>query len=70
MALSSSWDGSNVHEDQVEFLPRTRRLLGENFVRVRQAPAREILPALEVGERVIFHSHCVRGFGLPATGFL
>ena len=24
MALSSSWDGSNVHEDHVEFLRQTR----------------------------------------------
>ena len=70
MALSSSWDGSNVHEDHVEFLRRTQCLPGENFVRVRQAPAREISPAPEEGERVIFRSHCLRGFGLPASGFL
>ena len=70
MALSSSWDGSNVHEDHVEFLRRTRRLPGENFVRVRQEPAREISPALEEGERVIFRSHYLRGFGLPASRFL
>ena len=70
MALSSSWDGSNVHEDHVEFLRRTRRLPGENLVRVRQAPAREISSAPEEGERVIFRSHCLRGFGLPASGFL
>ena len=70
MALSSSWDGSNIHEDRVEFLRRTRRLPGENFVRVRQVPAGEISPAPEEGERVIFLSHCLRGFGLPASGFL
>ena len=70
MALSSSWDGSNVHEDHVEFLRRTRRLPGENYVRVRRAPAREISPVPEEGERVIFCSHCLRGFGLPASGFL
>ena len=70
MVLSSSWDGSNVHKDHIEFLRRTRRLPGENFVRVRQAPAREILPAPEEGERVIFRLHCLRGFSLPASGFL
>ena len=70
MALSSSWDGSNVHEDHVEFLRQTRRLPDKNFVRVLQAPAREISPASEEGERVIFCSHCLRGFGLPASGFL
>ena len=64
MALSSSWDGSNIYEDHVEFLRRTRRLPGENFVRVRQASVREISPAPEEGERVIFRSHCLRGFGL------
>ena len=64
MALSRSWDGSNVHEDHVEFLRWTRRLPGENFVRVRQAPAREISPAPEEGEQVIFRSHCLCGFGL------
>ena len=70
MALSSSWDGSTVHEDHVEFLRRTRRLPGEKYMRVRQAPAREILPAPEEGERVILRSHCLRCFGLPASGFL
>ena len=54
MALSSSWDGSNVHEDHVAFLRQTRRLPGENFVRVRLAPEKEISPAPEEGERVIF----------------
>ena len=47
-----------------------RRLPGKNFVRVRQAPAREISPGPEEGERVIFRSHCLRGFGLPASWFL
>ena len=70
MALSSSWDGSDVHEDHVEFLRRTQRLPGENYVRVRRAPAREILPAPEEGERVIFRSHFLRDFGLPTSGFL
>ncbi|XP_048574210.1 uncharacterized protein LOC125554860 [Triticum urartu] len=49
MALSSSWDGSNVHEDHVEFLHRMRRLPGEDLVRVRRAPEREISPTLEEG---------------------
>ena len=70
MALSSSWDGSNVHEDHVEFLRQTRRLPGADRVQVRLAPAKEISPAPEEGERVVFRSHCLRGFGLPASGFL
>ena len=70
MALSSSWDGSNVHEDHVEFLRQTRRLPDANLVRVRLAPETEISPAPEEGERVVFRSHFLRGFGLPASGFL
>ena len=70
MDLSSSWDDSNVHEDHVEFLRRTRHLPGENFVRVHRAPEREISLAPEEGERVIFRSHCLHGLGLPASGFL
>ena len=69
MALSSSWDGSNVHDDHVDFLCRTWRLPGANYVRVRLAPEREISPAPEEDERVIFCSHCLCGFGLPASGF-
>ena len=69
MALSSSWDGSNVHDDHVDFLRRMRRLQGADYVRVRLAPEREISPAPEEDERVIFRSHCLRGFGLPASGF-
>ena len=42
MALSSSWDGSNVHEDHVVFLHQTRRLPDANLVRVRLAPETEI----------------------------
>ena len=49
MALSSSWDGSNVHEDHVEFLRQTRRLPDANLVRVRLAPETEISPAPEEG---------------------
>ena len=69
MAPSSSWDGSNVHDDHVDFLRRTRWLPGTNYMRVRLVPEREILPAPEEDERVIFRSHCLRGFGLPASGF-
>ena len=69
MVLSSSWGGSNVHEDHVEFLRQTRRLPDANLVRVRLAPKTEISPAPEEGERVVFRSHCLHGLGLPASGF-
>ena len=69
MALSSSWDGSNVHDDHVDFLRRTRRLPGADLVWVRLAPEREISPAPEEDERVIFRLHCLHGVGLPVSGF-
>ena len=33
-------------------------------------PAGEVSPAPEEGERVVFRSHFIRGFGLLASGFL
>ena len=69
MARYSSSDGSNVHEDHVGFLRETRRLPGKDYVRVCLAPEREISPVPEEDERVIFRSHCLRGVGLPASGF-
>ena len=66
---SGVWDGSDVDDDLIKFLRKTRRLPGANLVRARAASAGEILPALEEGERVIFRSHLMRGLGLPASGF-
>ena len=66
---SGTWDGSEVHEDHIEFLRRTHRLPGEDHVWVRLAPKGEISPAPQEGERVIFRSHCLRGLGLPASSF-
>ena len=69
MQYGRDWDGSNVHEDHVEFLRKTRRLPGADKVWVRLAPAREITPEPEEGERVVFRSHFLRGIGLPASAF-
>ena len=66
---SGAWDGSEVDDDLIEFLRKTRLLLGAHLVRARTTPAREISPAPEEGERVIFRSHLMRGLGLPASGF-
>ena len=63
------WDGSNVHEDHVEFLRQTRRLPGADKVEVRFAPAKEITPEPREGERVVFRSHFLRGIGLPVSAF-
>ena len=69
MARSGAWDGSEIHEDHIDFRRQTWRLPGEDYVRVRLAPEREISPAPEEGEQVIFRSHCLRGLGLPASSF-
>ena len=66
---SGTWDGSEVHDNHIEFLRKTRRLPGKDYVRVRLAPRGEISLALEEGERVIFRLHCLRGLGLPASSF-
>ena len=67
---SGAWDGSQVDDDAIEHLHRTRRLPGAHLVRARATPEEEITPVPEEGERVIFRSHLMRGMGLPASGFL
>ena len=69
MQLRGDWDGSNVHEDHVEFLRKTRRLPGTDKVEVRLAPAKEITPEPEEGERGVFRSHFLCGIGLPVSAF-
>ena len=69
MARAGAWDGSNIHEDHIDFLRKTRRLPGKDLVRARAALAREVSPTPEEGERVIFCSHLMRGLGLPASAF-
>ena len=61
---SGVWDGSEVDDDDIEILRQTRRLPDKDLVRVRLAPEGEISPAPVEGERVIFHSHLMRGLGL------
>ena len=67
---AGDWDGPNVIEDHITYLRNTRRLPGEGYVEARVPPAKEIPPAPEEGERVIFCSHFLQGFGLPVSGFL
>ena len=66
-ARSGAWDGSEVHDDHVDFLRQTRRLPSKDHVKVRLAPKGEISPVPEEGERVVFRSHCLRSLGLPAS---
>ena len=67
--LGGDWDGSIVHNDHIDFLRDTRRLPSADKVEVRLAPEKEIRPAPREGERVVFRSHFLRGFGLPVSAF-
>ena len=69
MERAGDWDGSVIHEDHLTFLRDTRRLPGEGYVKTRVSPADKISPTPGGGERGIFHSHFLQGFGLPASGF-
>ena len=40
------------------------------FVKARVPPETEISPVPQGDERVVFRSHFISGFGLPASGFL
>ena len=64
------WDGSTVIEDHISFLRDTRRMPSVAFVKARVPPETEISPVPQEGERVVFRSHFLRGFGLPASGFM
>ena len=63
------WDGSTVIEDHIAFLRDTRRMPSAAFVKARVPPETEISSAPQEGERVVFRSHFLRGFGLPASNF-
>ena len=63
------WDGSSVIEDHISFLRDTRRMPNAAFFKAWVPPEVEILPVPRGNERVVFRSHFLRGFGLPASGF-
>ena len=63
------WDGSEVLQEHMDVLRRSRKLPPADRVAVRLAPVTEIRPAPQQGEWVIFRSHFPCGFGLPASGF-
>ena len=53
----------------MDVLRRSGKLPPADRVAVRLAPAAEIRPAPQQGERVIFRSHFPCGFGLSTSGF-
>ncbi|KAE8815886.1 hypothetical protein D1007_06723 [Hordeum vulgare] len=65
---SGSWEGSLITPIQIEYLRRTHRLPVEDLVAAR-APEGDISPQLRGGERVVFGSRSIVGFGLPMSAF-
>ena len=65
-AARGGWEGSDVEQDDLDWLLKTRRITAEVICR---RPGSELEPALEEGERVVFLAHFQRGFGLPASPF-
>lgn len=60
------WEGSDVVQDDLDWLLKTRRITAAVICRL---PGKELEPNLESGERVVFLAHFQRGFGLPASPF-
>ena len=63
------WDGSTVIEDHIAFLRDMCRMPSAAFVKARVPPEEEISLVPRGDEWVVFRSHFLRGFGLPASGF-
>jgi hypothetical protein len=61
-----SWEGSDVTNDDLEWLLSTRRITPKVICR---KPGKELEPVTQPGERVVFLAHFERGFGLPASDF-
>ena len=61
-----SWEGSDVTNDDLDWLRSTRRITSNVICR---KPGKELQPVIQPGERVVFLAHFERGFGLPASDF-
>ncbi|KAE8771748.1 hypothetical protein D1007_56329 [Hordeum vulgare] len=66
---SGLWEGSMITVDQIAFLRWTQKLPSEEVLEAR-APGNEIVPRPQDGERIVFASHFLVGFGLPTSSFL
>ena len=61
-----SWEGSEVSEEDINWLYTSRRV--PPGVACRR-PGDEVEPTPELGEYVVFMQHFQRGFGLPISDF-
>jgi len=62
----AAWEGSDVTQDEIDWLRRTRRIPEGVTCRL---PGNELAPELQPGEFVVFVAHFERGFGLPISDF-
>ena len=60
----AAWEGSDVSQDDIDWLIRSRRIPDGVACRV---PGSEIQPDPKEGEYVVFVAHFERGFGLPSS---
>ncbi|KAE8795705.1 hypothetical protein D1007_29298 [Hordeum vulgare] len=66
---AGSWEGSMINGEHIVYLRWTRKLPSEEVIEPR-TPGDEIVPQPRDGERIVFASHFLVGFGLPARSFL
>ena len=64
--IRGGWEGSDVVQDDLDWLRRTRRVPAPIICRI---PGEEVEPAPQEGERVVFVAHFERGFALPTSRF-
>ena len=64
------WSGSTITQEQIAELWARGALPSPDLVSFRIPPAGEVVPAPTADERVVFHAHLTRGFGLPASNFM
>ena len=69
-AEAGGWCGSTVQESDIASWWSLHLLPSENEVTVRLADDKELVPAPQAGERVVFSAHLERGMGLPVSDFL
>ena len=61
-----SWEGSDVYEDDIKWLTRTRLIPEGVTCRI---PGNEAEPSLQPGKRMVFVTHFEHDFGLPESPF-
>ena len=64
------WNGSTITQEQIAELWACGALPSPDLVSCRIPLVGEIVPAPATNERVVFHTHLTRGFGLPARDFM